>query len=375
MIRVRQTRLSGYETVVLFELVDPAPKLWEDILHYAQNGGQIMVVPGGKELLIDGKPAGYNTREAREVLPAPLKDLVFPQEVPEGGVSWPWNDLKDHPLLAHFKQWFKDKENFGKYDLVLNEPRTWGYWKVDLNKGDRLPVVVHYTDPDQTPALLERNLGPRGKILLFTTPLDGRSEPQPNAEALRWNDYPSTSFFVVLMTDALRYLTGETEDRAYNFATGHYVVLHWPLDAGSRSKNYFLNGPDVNGDNNTITREQDEPFLRLGPDRLSSAGNYTVASRQAEPGKGPPPWEEGFGLNIPAEESNLERLPVDTLEELLGPGSVAPVDRNLKLQDVLRGKFGQPIELFPFLLILLLLFMAFENLLSNRFYRKPAVQR
>ena len=52
------------------------------------------------------------------------------------------------------------------------------------------------------------------------------------------------------------------------------------------------------------------------------------------------------------------------------PGSVTPADKERKIRDILSGKFSTPIELFPFLMILLLLFLAFENLLSNKFYKQ-----
>ena len=44
--------------------------------------------------------------------------------------------------------------------------------------------------------------------------------------------------------------------------------------------------------------------------------------------------------------------------------------QNRKLRDALEGQFRQPVELFPWLMILLLLVLAVENLLANRFYRQ-----
>jgi hypothetical protein len=76
-------------------------------------------------------------------------------------------------------------------------------------------------------------------------------------------------------------------------------------------------------------------------------------------------------MNPTGEESNLERVPIDQIEALLGPKSVAAADKSLKLRDILSGKFASPVELFPFLMIVLLLFLAFENLLANRFYKQP----
>jgi hypothetical protein len=46
------------------------------------------------------------------------------------------------------------------------------------------------------------------------------------------------------------------------------------------------------------------------------------------------------------------------------------LDRNLKLRDVLAVVIGAPIDLFPWLLIAVLLLLALEGLAANRFYRR-----
>ena len=63
-------------------------------------------------------------------------------------------------------------------------------------------------------------------------------------------------------------------------------------------------------------------------------------------------------------------MPVEQIEAIFGPKSVTTSDKERKIQDILGGKFSAPMELFPFLMILLLFFLAFENLLSNKFYKQ-----
>ena len=81
-------------------------------------------------------------------------------------------------------------------------------------------------------------------------------------------------------------------------------------------------------------------------------------------------WRDGFSLNVPADESTLVKVPVEGIEDLTGKNSVVPVDRNLSLWDALSRTFNQPIDLFPWLLIAVLLLLALEGLIANRFYRK-----
>src|SRR5262249_7538702 len=108
-----------------------------------------------------------------------------------------------------------------------------------------------------------------------------------------------------------------------------------------------------------------------GPERLKAAGNFVISSDPADKKSDLKPWREGFSLNAPADESNLERLPVEPIEAMFGQHRVFAADKERKLQDIMVGNFSPPIDLFPFLMILLLLVLAFENLLSNKFYRQP----
>jgi hypothetical protein len=361
-------KVGEYEAVIFAGLVDPPAEVWEKVSGYVkQGGGQLVVMPGGDELQTAGQnqlPPGY----ANEILPGPLRQWIEIERDKEG-ISWTWDSLKAHPLLNDFREWQKNP----KIDFVAKRPRVWGYWDVEVK--DKPSVIVYYADDPEAekrrPALLEKQFQ-RGRILLFTTPMDGhfnldryRYEQRPGV----WNDYPATSFYLVLTNLALRYLTGDTEDAVFNYASGTNVLVKWPLDAATRSKTYYLYGPDVADADVVQTRGEKDSYLRLAPDKLRAAGNYAIVSDPSD--KDHPKWRDGFSLNPTRDESNLERVKVEDIEALFGSKSVAAADKERKLRDILSGKFSAPIELFPFLMILLLLFLAFENLLSNKFYKQP----
>ena len=64
---------------------------------------------------------------------------------------------------------------------------------------------------------------------------------------------------------------------------------------------------------------------------------------------------------------------MSAIEAVLGKDCVVAQDRRTSLADSLH--WDEPIELFPWLMILVLLVLAVENLLANKFYgRKPMVQ-
>lgn len=166
----------------------------------------------------------------------------------------------------------------------------------------------------------------------------------------------------MLVNEAVRTLVGDSEDQIFNHVAGQNVVIKWPTDAKPGST-FYLSGPDVSATDAVVHREEDQAFFRLGPERTGTAGNFTVTS---EDGK----WSDGFSINAPVEESNLDRLPPEAIADLFGPEALTPADKRLSLEKILDGRFTQPIELFPFLMILLLMVLAVENLLANKFYRR-----
>jgi len=223
--------------------------------------------------------------------------------------------------------------------------------------GPKQRVVASYHDapaPEQrSPAVLEWNSG-KGRVMQFTTPLGGPVN--------KYHNYASTWFYMVLANESLRALIGDSEDQVFNFTAGQNVLIKWPVEA-KPGITFYLSGPDVTATDATVRQEEGQAFLRLGPEKTGTAGSFTI---QSEDGK----WTDGFSINAPVEESNLERLPPESIQELFGADTIFPADKKLSLTDILSGKFTQPIELFPFLMILLLLVMAVENLLANKFYRK-----
>ena len=60
------------------------------------------------------------------------------------------------------------------------------------------------------------------------------------------------------------------------------------------------------------------------------------------------------------------------IEAVLGAGCVLPVQRQAAIQDILKDTWNEPVELFPPLMVLLLVILAVENLLANKFYRREA---
>jgi hypothetical protein len=208
---------------------------------------------------------------------------------------------------------------------------------------------------------------PRGKVLLLTTRMDVDEEAD---ESKRWNDYwnRDSTWFVSFPNLLARYLAGDAGDANFNYATGATVAVPLPRGRFTRDTQLSLDGPGVSGDDAKPKLGEKQAELRIGPPRTSVPGNFTLSLVDKDRTV---IWRDGFSTNVPAEESNLTKVPVEAIEELTGPGRVFAIDRNSTLRDWLDVALGQPVDLFPWLLIAVLALFVFEGLIANRFYRRP----
>ncbi|HEV3383215.1 MAG TPA: hypothetical protein VG097_00290, partial [Gemmata sp.] len=375
--------IREFEAVCLLSVADPSKKgaignesLWDKLKPYVEGGGKLVIIPGAN-LSPDGYAAGGS------LMPGTFKSVIDtgkmqppppPQTAPawdhphdgQFGVTWFLDEsILQHPMLRPFQGW-KMK---GNVDEVKNPSTAKKFW--DVAKAEGATVVVYYNDAEKPngrhPAVLERNIPDpkdpkkiKGKVVLLTTRLDIQA---PHDE---WNDYweASSSWTVVLPWLVIRYLAGDTADANFNHLAGQSVTIPLPKEGVPKGTKVAIEKPqEIVGNDALIEVGDKQTDLRVGPPRTNYAGNYlfTVAARN---------WKEGFSLNVPAEESTLEKVPLEAIEELTGKNSVVPVDRNRSLRDIMAIVIGSPVDLFPWLLILVLLLLSLEGLIANRFYRR-----
>jgi hypothetical protein len=336
--------LAQYQAVYLLAVRAPSPGLWSALKEYVEQGGGLGVIPGGEELSL---PA-YNAQAAQDVLPARLVGILVKSEP---GPAWTWEDerIYQHSLLKPVAAW----RAIGRDDFI-KLPRTASrYWDVEPGKAG--VAVVRYADDKKRPALVERRFGAQGRggrVVLFTTRLESGQEP-------RWNNYMDspTSFCVVLPWLATSYLAGDAEAVRLNFVSGQGAPeVRLPLAA--RAQTYTLQGPGIL---ETVTAAEHANVLLLK--EATAPGNYVVE----DPARS---RIGAFSVNLPPEEGLLTRVPAEEIEAMFGPGSVVPVGHRGRLSDALQGHWDQPLELLPWLLLLLLVMLAVENLLGNLFYRR-----
>jgi hypothetical protein len=355
---------ARYQVICLFNVGRPGSALWTKLYEYVRKGGGLAVMPGGdKELDL----AAYNEdRKAKQLLPGRLEAFA----TAKGALGAPWNWTEkayEHPAMKPFREWNSDPRT----DWIRYPCGAKRYWKVkpyDKNDEGNSVVIVSYAGENQ-PALLERTFVDKdkahGHVLLFTTPLDGRTDKDGRP---LWNNYIATltTFYVALAQVTAGYLAGDVKDASFNHpTTGHELLVPLPLTSpdaqftlcrSNRPRGPGISGVEVKG---TVTRQEGQ--AKLESNQTVLPGNYTLAGADNNP-------VTCFSLNPPPQECELGRVPVEEIEALFGAGAVLKLDKGDSLRDALQG----PVRLLPWLMVLVVLLLAVESLVANKFYRREA---
>lgn len=347
--KLNAKELAGYGVIALFEVATVPEGWWKRLAAHVRAGNGLAIVPGGEEVR-DGLDSFNKQGLDAELLPAPLEKLVrAPAKKP---VHWE-RFSGAHPLMAPFVKWSRAVDpDFARDDL---RPYVRRYWQLGKPAKGAL-IISSYNDPQRSPALAER-LVSKGRVVLFTTPLDLRYvDVERRAQ---WNNYwTDSSFGLVLIDRVCRYLGGEVTVPIVNFTCGQVAQLTLPIPP---EPPLTIAGPGLTGAERNVKPPGEAGLVALP--QAVAPGSYQLhdGSGQAL---------AGFSLDIAPREGDLERVPVAELEEALGAGAVLQVGRSISLSDALSEARPPPIELLPYLMMLLLVVLTLEGLLANRFYRR-----
>lgn len=389
--------LSTFDAVCLLSVRNPNGangarpddgSLWNRLRPYLRANGKLLIVPGSDTAT---ELAGYNG-PATDLMPATLKQVIDtrklnpappPQPAPgwpeprdgKNGVTWVLDDAAlKHPMLNIIDVWQQENAQLGKPRLdIFQVPRMHRkFWDVEPDKG--AAAIVSYRDSDDAkarrPAVLERAFlddrdgnRPKGKVVLLTTRLDVMPDDD------RWHDYweQDSTWFASFPYLLARYLAGDIADANFNFAAGAQVTVPVPRGRIPREARVVLDGSPGSGDDPIVKLGEKQTELRLGPPRTSVPGNYAVSA--AKPAGGFY-WRDGFSTNAPPEEFNLAKVSVEEIEKVAGKDRVFAIDRKATLRDWLTVTMGTPVDLFPWLLLAVLVLFSSEGLIANRFYRR-----
>lgn len=330
--------LRDYSAIFVLNVRRPTESDWGALNAYVQEGGGLVVALGSLS-----SPDSYNGPAAARLLPARLDATkVEPRN------TFLAKPDSSHPVFNKFAR---------ELDASLGQVPVYRAWGVTPQDAKTLLSLT-----DNSPALLERTFkGPKvGRVLLWTTPL---SRGIYGDEPTGWNEFPRPWSFLAVVLDSVAYLSGSSADRL-NYEAGEDAFL--PIDPARRSSNYNVQGPEA------------KDTLRLGAptgsDKLVVSAPGVVGQWRVE-GKAPDgsPILLGFSVNPPESESTVVPLEEKDLVSLFGTKenyNLAEDARDLKR---LVDKVRVGTELFPWLMVLILIIVTLENLLANKFHRERVV--
>ncbi|APZ92309.1 vWA domain-containing protein [Fuerstiella marisgermanici] len=335
----RREQLRAYDVVCVLNWTRPPPGVWSDLYRFVNEGGSLFVAAGGERLLDAGH---WSTVDAQLVLPGvPLTALPFRPESSQLNLV-----AESNPIVQSF----------------LNDPSAmtelaWARfsksWTVDIAKDAR--VLMSYNDRTARPALLERNVG-RGRVLMFTSAVDNNQDG--------WNTGLVTDdswAFLMLVDEMMQYLTGAA-DAVRNFTVGEPVEIQVP--ESERFSQYGLTRPRFRFTPGTLPFDQSSVLLT----DINEAGHYQL--RATDDGNS---FTTDFAANNIDAESNLTRMSIESLNNILGEGRYARVNNPEELDRAVNiGRLG--IEVFPVLMGLLIVLFAAEHLMANFFYDEVDTQ-
>ncbi|MCP3691776.1 MAG: hypothetical protein GY917_06255 [Planctomycetaceae bacterium] len=215
-------------------------------------------------------------------------------------------------------------------------------------------VVMNYGN-SKLPALVTSGYG-QGRVVTLTTPITERLQ-SPGRES--WNELSAAADpwpYFLLINRTLLYLVNRGDERL-NYQAGETAQL--------------THDPVTDPDRYQLFIPQEDPLERNAQDgRIVVRDTEHVGAYRLKGNRGGPVLR-GFAVNYGVEQSNLQRLESGALDQLLGVDRYQLARNREEIKFGIRNRrVGQ--EFYPFLVLMLVLVLALEHTLANRFYEKDS---
>ena len=323
--------LTKYSVLCLIDVPSPSDKTWQNLRSYVETGGGLAVFLGSDKFsnATGVDPVSYNSEDAQAFLPGQLiAALKFtPAE---------FLDVRElsHPVLKKFE------DLGGVAELTSAAVRK--YWKVE--PAAAASVIVPYTKSSSLPALLERPFGD-GRTVMLTT----------GANLKGWNDLARSWQFVALADQMMYYLSHGTESD-FNYTAGEDVLIRTARE--NPIFRYLLRKPEFQ----QLPGEVPVGVTSFSVGAADQFGHYEVVG--ADPKS---KFRTGFSVNPSDKESDFSRLTDTQMDSLFGEERYS-VARDIEglTRRVTAGRLGR--EVFPELLMLMIIVFCAEHFVSNKFY-------
>ncbi len=332
--RLREADFSRYDVVYLINVPQLSDDDWFRLARFVEQGGGLGVFTGSSAV----QPSAYERAQVQSLLPA---RLIAVRERPDRRM------VIEKPEHSIFRKLTTD----GGTALLENDVFIDRYFTVQPAEG--AGVLVTVADEESSPLMIERGFG-QGRTVLFASAVD------PAQGALsRWNNLSDPTQigwpFVALAESLTLYLARST-DSVFNVTAGEDVQLR--LSPAAAPRTFLLKRPQFR--QTRLALPAGEESLIVSDAREVGVYDLVDAGRTTEP-------LLGFSVNVAPEESDLSRLTAADLDGLLGEGryqvarSIEELEASVTVADLGR-------EVFPLVLVLVIVAFLGEHLVANRFY-------
>ena len=317
-VGLEERDLSDVHLVILSNVPSLGREAWLALGEFVRGGGGLLVFAGNR---LD--PAAYTPRASAGVLPVTLGDPRTESEKTSLEILDP-----SHPVFVGFSEGRNG-------DPAVRAFRT--YAALEAADDPRVRVLARFRK--SSPAIVERELGD-GRVLFYASTSDSS-----------WNDLPSYgATYVPLMHFLVRHATGRSRPLG-SAQVGEAVSV--PLPRRVRGE-LEVRWPGTDSERYFVEPGQEELFL----EGVTRQGNTVVA-------RGDVPLR-GFSVNLDPKESTRTRVSADEIARGFDSGSYVRVGTALeKIQRRVSSAHGN-VDLYPYLMFLLLAVFLAEALLANR---------
>jgi len=318
--------LSQTDLVILSNVRSLSAVAWQKLREFVRGGGGLLIF-AGEEL----DPAAYTIAASQGVLPLSVRDKRTEPEKTSMEINDP-----SHVLFAPFAGGMNG-------DLSLRAFRTYLVLEL-LDSAQDKPGLDSSTRvlarfKGSSPAIVERELG-NGRVLIFASSAD------PS-----WNDLPTAGApYVPLMHLLVRYATGRTA-MPLSVIVGEPLAMPLPRGHGSRARVLW---PGGKSDDYVLEPDQRE----LALERAQKQGNVLLSIDNALAG--------GFAVNVDPRESRRDRIESANVLGGFAPESYVRLATSLDGLERRGGDRRGSLDLYPYLITLLLVIFLGEAMYANR---------
>lgn len=258
-----------------------------------------------------------------------------------------WVNLSDtsinHPILRIFE---------GTQNPFLRRVKFFRWWGGQVRKEDlaagRVQVLASYSDPDSSPAIVERKFG-NGRVLLATSSADGE-----------WNNWPADPSYVVTMLEMARYATRQAPDEGSLLAG---QPIRADIDPSVHSTEVGIEPPSGAATTLQAVPTEDGQHFRIQFTDTTRSGLYRVRLKRHDGGTD----TELFAANVEATEGNLAPAELRALRRQVAGSKIVFLEGR---EHISQGVEGDKTELWRGLLLTMIVTLCVEQTLGWWFGRR-----